>query len=106
MQGEDRKITEALRQGNRLAAPVDEAHQELLAFVENVTKHAYKTTAEMVQRLRDVGWSDAQIAEAVYVCGLFAMFNRVADAFGLIDPQYLEAMDEGEEGPKPAEKFE
>ena len=44
-----------------------------------------------VARLRQAGWSDQQIAEAVYITALFAFFNRVADAFGLEDPNY-EAM--------------
>jgi hypothetical protein len=38
-----------------------------------------------------VGWTDQQIAEAVYITALFAFFNRVADAFGLEAPNY-EAM--------------
>ena len=41
-----------------------------------------------MQRLRDAGWTDPQIAEAVYITALFAFFNRVADAFGLEDPGY------------------
>lgn len=58
-------------------------------FVELVTQHAYKTTDEDVQSLRDHGWTDPQIAEAVYITALFAFFNRVADAFGLEDPGYF-----------------
>ncbi len=36
----------------------------------------------MVQGLRDAGWSDPQIAEAVYVGAMFNMLVRIADAFG------------------------
>ena len=54
-----------------------------------MTKHAYRTTDEDVERLRQVGWTDPQIAEAVYITALFAFFNRVADAFGLEDPNYF-----------------
>jgi alkylhydroperoxidase family enzyme len=50
-----------------------------------VTLHAYRTTADDVERLRQQGWTDPQIAEAVYITALFAFFNRVADAFGLAD---------------------
>jgi len=39
--------------------------------------------------LRDAGWSEDQIAEAVYVIALFAFFNRVADAFGVPSQNYL-----------------
>jgi alkylhydroperoxidase family enzyme len=71
------------------AAPIPENERALMRFVEIVTKHAYKTTDEDVQRLRDLGWTDPQIAEAVYIAALFAFFNRVADAFGLDDPNYF-----------------
>jgi alkylhydroperoxidase family enzyme len=60
-----------------------------LQYAELVTKAAYKTTPEDVQKLRDVGWKEAQIAEAVYVTAMFAFFNRVADAFGVPSQDYL-----------------
>lgn len=62
-----------------------------MEFVEKVTRHAYRTTDEDVAMLRAHGWSDPQIAECVYVTAMFAFFNRVADAFGLEDPGYLNA---------------
>lgn len=63
---------------------VDDAHRELLGFAKQLTVAPAETCDDDVQRLRSVGWNDQQIAEAVYVVSLFAMFNRVADAFGLI----------------------
>jgi alkylhydroperoxidase family enzyme len=60
-----------------------------LEYVELVTNAAYKTTPEDVQRLRDAGWEEDQIAEAVYVTAMFAFFNRVADAFGVPSQDYL-----------------
>lgn len=58
-------------------------------YVELVTRAAYRTTAADVQKLRDAGWRDKQIAEAVYITALFAFFNRVADAFGVPPQDYL-----------------
>ena len=84
---------EALSRAYLDAAPVSEAERALLRFVELVTRHAYRTTDEAVEELRGHGWSEPQIAEAVYVTALFAFFNRVADAFG-IDSQ-------GYGGPRP-----
>ena len=55
-----------------------------------MTEAAYKTTHEDVQALRDLGWTDPQIAEAVYITAMFAFFNRVADAFGVPAQGYLE----------------
>jgi alkylhydroperoxidase family enzyme len=57
--------------------------------VELVTKAAYRTTADDVQKLRELGWSEDQIAEGVYVTAMFAFFNRVADAFGVPSQEYL-----------------
>ena len=61
----------------------------LLEYVELVTQAAYRTTSEDVQKLRDAGWKEEQIAETVYVTALFAFFNRVADAFGVASQDYL-----------------
>lgn len=86
-------------------ADISDADRQLLDFCRLVSLEAQKTTPELVQELRDVGWTDQQIAEAVQVASMFAMFNRVADAFGLPDPGYF---DRGESTTqvKPASKFE
>lgn len=63
----------------------------MLDYVKLVTDAAYRTTPEDVQKLRDVGWKEEQIAEAVYVTAMFAFFNRVADAFGIPSQEYLSA---------------
>ena len=55
-----------------------------------VTEAAYRTTDDDVQALRDHGWTEPQIAEAVYITAMFAFFNRVADAFGIAPQGYLE----------------
>jgi alkylhydroperoxidase family enzyme len=68
---------------------VPDAERALLRFVRRVTEHADRTTDADVQALRGHGWTDPQIAECVYVTALFAFFNRVADAFGLEDPNYF-----------------
>lgn len=79
-------MRQCLARADLEGAPVSTAERALLRFVEIVTKHAYKTTDADVQTLRDVGWTDPQIAECVYITAMFAFFNRVADAFGLEDP--------------------
>jgi alkylhydroperoxidase family enzyme len=65
------------------------AERTLLEYVELITKAAYRSTADDVQKLRDGGWNEDQISEAVYVIALFAFFNRVADAFGVPSQDYL-----------------
>jgi len=91
LQGETHtKAAQALRGGNLDAAGLDRPHRVLLDFVETITKHAYRVTDEQVQGLRDAGWSDEQIAEAVYVAALFNLFVRLADTFGIEPPAMYE----------------
>jgi len=91
LQGETyTKAAQALRDGNLDAAGLDRPHRLLLDFVETITSHAYKVTDEQVQGLRDAGWSDEQIAEAVYVAALFNLFVRLADTFGIQPPAMYE----------------
>jgi len=61
----------------------------LLEYVELITRAAYRSTADDVEKLRLAGWKEEEIAEAVYVTALFAFFNRVADAFGIPAQDYL-----------------
>lgn len=70
-------------------AELTPAERGLMEYVELVTKAAYRSTHEDVQRLRDLGWKEDQIAEAVYITAMFAFFNRVADAFGVPPQDYL-----------------
>ena len=79
----------AIFQGKLDEAGLTAAERALLEYAEKVTNAAPRTTAEDVQKLRDAGWSEDQIAEAVYITAMFAFFNRVADAFGVPSQDYL-----------------
>ena len=58
-------------------------------YARLITEAAYRSTTDDVQKLRDQGWSEDQISEAVYIIAVFAFFNRVADAFGVPPQHYL-----------------
>ena len=81
---------QAIANGDLDGAGLTAAERALLDYVKKVTEAAYKTTHEDVQALRDYGYTDPQIAEAVYITAMFAFFNRVADAFGIAPQGYLE----------------
>ena len=91
VQGADEEIVQALAKGDLAGAPVTEAERALLRFAELVTRAAHQTRPGDTNRLRGLGWSDEQIAEAVYIIAMFAFFNRVADAFGIEPMGYLES---------------
>lgn len=77
------------------------AERELLVLVKVVTENAHRCRPESIETVRQAGWTDPQIAEAVYITAMFAFFNRVADAFGLEDPHYEQMA----QPPRPSEKL-
>ena len=101
MQEPNPDVHQCLARADVEAAPISDAERALLRFVETITRHAYRTSDEDVETLRQVGWTEPQIAECVYITALFAFFNRVADAFGLDDPGYFDSPPPrgGEPGP-------
>ena len=81
---------QAIVEGKLDEADLNPAERALLEYVTRITEAAYRTTPADVQVLRDHGWTEPQIAEAVYITAMFAFFNRVADAFGILPQGYLE----------------
>ena len=57
--------------------------QALLAFARQVNCSSSEIRRLDIEKLRNEGWSEAQVAEAIHVAALFSTFNRVANAFGL-----------------------
>ena len=80
----------AILEGKLDDASLTPAERALMDYTELITFRAPQSTSEDVQRLRDHGWSEDQISEAVYIISMFAFFNRVADAFGIPPQHYLE----------------
>jgi uncharacterized peroxidase-related enzyme len=89
MQGATDQAVAAFMDGDLEKADLTAAELALMKYVELVSKAAYRTTPADVQELRDVGWKEEQIAEAVYIIALFAMFNRIANAFGVPVQNYV-----------------
>jgi alkylhydroperoxidase family enzyme len=92
LQGEEFVQTaRALRAGDLESAGVTPAERKLLEFSAKLTERAWAITDGDVAELRAAGWSDAQIAEAVYVGAFFNMMVRLADAFGIEPPPEADA---------------
>jgi alkylhydroperoxidase family enzyme len=83
-------VAEALRNGDLDAAGLTPPERLLMEFVGTISRAAYRVTDEQVQGLREVGWTDEQIAEAAYVAALFSLFVRLADTFGIEPPAAYE----------------
>ena len=88
-QGASDQTVAALMEGNLEKAGLTPAERTLLDYVGLITQAAYRSTLEDVQKLRDAGWREEQIAEAVYIIALFAMFNRITNAFGVPPQNYM-----------------
>jgi alkylhydroperoxidase family enzyme len=79
----------AIVRGDLDGAGLGSAERLLLEFVRKITFEASKITPADTDPLRQAGWREEQIAEAVYIAAIFAFFNRVADAFGIEPMGYL-----------------
>ena len=91
MQGEAFEgVAAALRNGDLDAADLAPPERLLLEFAGTITRAAYRVTDEQVRGLREVGWTDEQIAEGAYVAALFNLFVRLADTFGIEPPAVYE----------------
>lgn len=66
-------------------APISEAEKTLLAFMEKVNRNSPTITERDVEPVRQAGWSDEAIYDAVNVCALFNFYNRWVDATGVHD---------------------
>lgn len=82
-------MVEAIAKGDLESAGLSEAERLLLEFARKITFEAYKITRSDTHPLRAAGWTEEQLAEAVYIAAMFAFFNRVADAFGIEPIGYL-----------------
>jgi alkylhydroperoxidase family enzyme len=60
-----------------------EKEKALFRFVDKVNSEAPKITAEDMQPLHAVGWTDEAIYYAITVCALFNFYNRWIDAAGV-----------------------
>ncbi|MEW5987334.1 MAG: hypothetical protein AB1791_11925 [Chloroflexota bacterium] len=71
---------------NWQTAPVGEPLRQTLGFLEKVTLRPTEVGPADVEPLRAAGLRDAAIEEALYVCFLFNVIGRLADAFDFEEP--------------------
>jgi alkylhydroperoxidase family enzyme len=71
---------------NWQTAPVNEKVRKTLGFLEKLTMSPNELSQEDIESMRFVGVSDKAIEEAIYVCFLFSVMDRLADAFAFDMP--------------------
>ncbi len=63
-------------------APVNEKVRAVLAFLEKLTTTPADLGTHDIESMRSAGVNDKAIEQAIYVCFLFSVMDRLADAFG------------------------
>jgi uncharacterized peroxidase-related enzyme len=78
----DAELAAALRRDYREAdlTPQDRA---MLDFTAKLTKEAYKSTPDDLDKLRTVGFDDRAILQITMLAAWFNYINRVADVLGV-----------------------
>jgi uncharacterized peroxidase-related enzyme len=80
VQGLDQATVDAVLADWR-SAPLNQRERVTLGFLEKLTLEPDAVTADDIESLRQAGLNDTAIKEAITVCFLFCLINRLADAF-------------------------
>jgi uncharacterized peroxidase-related enzyme len=83
MTGASPQIVAATRARSVADMPVDDKLRALVRFVSQIDHAAYRITDDDLARLRDRGWTDAELVEAIWTACIFNAFVRLVDTFGL-----------------------
>ena len=67
-------------------APISEKLRKTLAFLEKLTLTPQDVGPASITPLRAAGVSDQAVEDAIFICALFNMIDRLADALGFSIP--------------------
>ena len=71
---------------NWRTAPLAPKLRAMLGFIEKLTLSPESVTAADARQLRAAAISDGAIEDAIHVCTLFSVYDRLADSFGFHIP--------------------
>ena len=66
---------------NWRTAPIEPKLRAMLGFLEKLTLTPETLSAADAHAVRDIGLSDDAIEDAIHVCALFNIYDRLADSF-------------------------
>jgi uncharacterized peroxidase-related enzyme len=81
--GTDSSYADAVLNGTLDDPAVPTDVRALAELATTITNHAYRVTADDLDRVRSHGWDQDQVLEAVWIACLFNGIVRLADTFGL-----------------------
>ncbi len=80
--GIDPKLIEALMEDID-SAPVDQRFKPILAYVSKLTLSPALMVEEDAKAVFDAGWSEDALFDAIQVCGVFNLVNRLVEGTGI-----------------------
>ena len=86
MLGLEKEVVEAVLEDWR-TAPIDDKLRAALGYLEKLTLTPDQLESSDIAQLHDVGLTDEAIFDAAYVCFLFSIIDRLADAFDFDIPE-------------------
>lgn len=67
------------------ASALPENEKALLAFIRKVNRDSFKIRPEDIETVKQAGWTEEALYDAITVCALFNFYNRWIDASGVHD---------------------
>jgi uncharacterized peroxidase-related enzyme len=80
----DRSLVDAVLEDYR-TAPVDDRTKALFAFIEKMNERSNQIQRDDIDHLKQAGWTEEAIYDAITVCALFRFYNAWVDATGVHD---------------------
>jgi alkylhydroperoxidase family enzyme len=80
----DRPLVDAVLADYR-TAPLSDRDKALFAFIDKMNAQSNLIRAGDIDRLKEAGWSEEAIYDAITVCALFRFYNAWIDATGVHD---------------------
>jgi alkylhydroperoxidase family enzyme len=80
----DRSLVDAVLEDYR-TAPIDDRDKALFGFIEKMNECSNQLRRPDIDRLKEAGWSEEAIYDAITVCALFKFYNAWIDATGVHD---------------------
>lgn len=73
------------------SAPVSTRMKSMLRYLAKLTRTPAKVTERDAQEVFEAGWDERALHDAVLVCGLFSLMNRMVNGLGIqASPGYVQ----------------
>ena len=80
----NRSLVDAVLEDYR-TAPIDDREKALFGFIEKMNEQSNQIRRDDIDRLKQAGWTEEAIYDAITVCALFRFYNAWIGATGVHD---------------------